>query len=65
VHGEDHEKRLKEVIAVREKLNAPVATLLDTKGPEVRLGDFENPDGVTINEGDKFVLRSFISLSER
>ena len=57
-HGayEDHEKRLKEVIAVREKLNAPVATLLDTKGPEVRLGDFENPDGVTINEGDKFVL---------
>ena len=57
-HGayEDHEKRLKEVIAVREKLNAPVATLLDTKGPEVRLGDFENPDGVTINEGDKFVF---------
>lgn len=57
-HGayEDHEKRLKEVIAVREKLNAPVATLLDTKGPEVRLGDFENPDGVTINDGDKFVL---------
>ena len=57
-HGayEDHEKRLKEVIAVREKLNAPIATLLDTKGPEVRLGDFENPDGVTINEGDKFVL---------
>ena len=47
-HGayEDHEKRLKEVIAVREKLNAPIATLLDTKGPEVRLGDFENPDGV-------------------
>ena len=58
-HGayEDHEKRLKEVIAVREKLNAPIATLLDTKGPEVRLGDFENPDGVVINEGDKFVLQ--------
>lgn len=57
-HGayEDHEKRLKEVLAVREKLNAPVATLLDTKGPEVRLGDFENPDGVTINHGDKFTL---------
>ena len=52
---DEHEKRLKEVIAVREKLNAPVATLLDTKGPEIRLGDFENPDGVTINEGDKFV----------
>lgn len=63
-HGayEDHEKRLKEVIAVREKLNAPIATLLDTKGPEVRLGDFENPDGVVINEGDKFVLTTKMCL---
>ncbi len=57
-HGayEDHEKRLNEVLAVRDKLNAPVATLLDTKGPEVRLGDFEDPNGVTINTGDKFTL---------
>ena len=63
-HGayEDHEKRLKEVIAVREKLNAPIATLLDTKGPEVRLGDFENPDGAVINEGDKFVLTTKMCL---
>lgn len=57
-HGsyEDHEKRLKEVIAVRNKLGKPVATLLDTKGPEVRLGDFENPEGVTVNQGDKYIL---------
>lgn len=57
-HGsyEDHEKRLNEVIAVREKMNQPIATLLDTKGPEVRLGDFENPEGVTIDTGDKYTL---------
>lgn len=57
-HGtyEDHEKRLNEVYEVRERLNLPIATLLDTKGPEVRLGDFENPDGVTIHSGDSFTL---------
>lgn len=57
-HGsyEDHEKRLEELIAVRKKLNLPIATLLDTKGPEIRLGDFENPEGVTIKTGDKYIL---------
>lgn len=57
-HGsyEDHEKRLKHVCAVRERLDRPVATLLDTKGPEIRLGDFENPNGVTVKSGDKFTL---------
>lgn len=57
-HGsyEDHEKRLEELIAVRKNLNLPIATLLDTKGPEIRLGDFENPEGVTIKTGDKYIL---------
>lgn len=57
-HGayEDHEKRLEELVALRKKLNMPIATLLDTKGPEIRLGDFEDPNGVEIKDGDKFVL---------
>lgn len=57
-HGtyEDHTKRLEHVVAMREKLGLPVATLLDTKGPEVRLGDFENPEGVTIHTGDRYIL---------
>lgn len=57
-HGayEDHEKRLEELVELRNKLNMPIATLLDTKGPEIRLGDFENPNGVEINDGDKFIL---------
>ena len=41
---------------LREKLNLPIASLLDTKGPEIRLGTFENPQGVEIKSGNKFVL---------
>ncbi len=57
-HGtyDEHTKRLEELVSLREKLNLPIATLLDTKGPEIRLGDFENPDGVVINAGDKYIL---------
>lgn len=57
-HGdyEIQKKRLNQLIALREKLDVPVATLLDTKGPEIRIGDFENPKGVVIHSGDTFTL---------
>lgn len=42
---------------VREKLNKPVALLLDTKGPEIRTGKLESGDEkVTINEGQEFTF---------
>lgn len=65
-HGsyEDHEKRLEEVAAVRKKLNQPIATLLDTKGPEIRLGDFENPEGAVINSGDKYTLTTMPCMGD-
>ena len=42
-HGshEEHGNRLAMLKNLREELNLPVATLLDTRGPEIRLGDLE------------------------
>lgn len=56
-HG-DHEEqkaRLETLMAVRRELGIPVAALLDTKGPEIRLRDFK--DGkVELKAGDHFTL---------
>ena len=43
-HGthEEQKKKLTSVLKVSNELGLPVATLLDTKGPEIRLRDFEN-----------------------
>ena len=37
---ENHLKRYQEVCRLREELGLPVATMLDTKGPEIRIGTF-------------------------
>lgn len=57
-HGEydTHEARFNEVVKIRNELQMPVATLLDTKGPEIRLGDFEDKNGVEIKNGEDFIL---------
>ncbi|MBQ4284381.1 MAG: pyruvate kinase, partial [Lachnospira sp.] len=52
-HG-DHEEqagRFALVKSVREELNIPLATLLDTKGPEIRTGELKDGKKVTLNEG--------------
>lgn len=56
-HGthEEHAKRVQEFDALRKELNLPVARLLDTKGPEIRIGDFEN-GSIMLKEGQKFTL---------
>lgn len=56
-HG-NHEYHLKLVNTlkkVREEINKPIALMLDTKGPEIRLGCFEN-GGVELKADDRFVL---------
>ncbi|MEE1019595.1 MAG: pyruvate kinase, partial [Acutalibacteraceae bacterium] len=40
---------------LRDELNLPIAMLADTKGPEIRLGTFEN-GSETLVEGQKFTL---------
>ena len=56
-HGshEEHKVRLDLVKKVREKLNQPIAILLDTKGPEIRTGQFAEPE-VLLEEGQKFTI---------
>ncbi|HEX2927817.1 MAG TPA: pyruvate kinase [Ruminiclostridium sp.] len=56
-HGthEQHKKRVDLFKKIREELNLPIPLLLDTKGPEIRTGNFKNGQ-VTLNENDEFVL---------
>ena len=56
-HGTHEEQKAKfaRVIKVSEEMKVPVATLQDTKGPEIRLRDFE--DGkVMLEKGQTFTL---------
>ena len=55
VHA-DHKRRFEQVKKIREELGKPVAMLLDTKGPEVRIGLLENNEKVLLKKGQKFVL---------
>ncbi len=56
-HG-DHEEqkgRLDRLKAIRTKINRPIAALLDTKGPEIRIREFAKGK-ITLTEGQKFTL---------
>ena len=57
-HGdyESHTERFNEVVRVRQALGVPLATLLDTKGPEIRLGTFASPSGAVVRPGDPYTL---------
>lgn len=56
-HGTHEEQKIKlsKVIKVSEEMKMPVATLLDTKGPEIRLRDFEGGK-VMLEKGQSFTL---------
>lgn len=56
-HGTHEEQRMKfmRVDKVRRELNLPVATMLDTKGPEIRLRDFEGGKAELVT-GQTFIL---------
>ena len=56
-HGshEEHKKRIDLLKKVRAKLNLPIAIMLDTKGPEYRIGVFKKGKE-TLLEGQEFTF---------
>ena len=56
-HGsyEEQAGRLEKLVALRKELDRPVAALLDTKGPEIRLKDFTEGK-VELTKGQTFTL---------
>lgn len=58
-HGtyEEHKTRLSLLRATAQELGEPIATLMDTKGPEIRLGAFKNQKAVLVKDST-FTLTS-------
>lgn len=58
-HGEhaDHKRMMDAVKQARAELGIPVAIMLDTKGPEYRIGRFEHSP-ITLKAGDSFTFTS-------
>ena len=56
-HGthEEHKKTIDMIKTVREKLNLPIAIMLDTKGPEYRIRTFKERK-VFVKEGETFTF---------
>ena len=56
-HGShaEHLDRLNRLKAIRDSMGRPVATILDTKGPEIRIRSFAEKS-ITLEAGDSFTL---------
>lgn len=65
-HGthEEHKKTIEAIKEVREELDLPIGIMLDTKGPEIRLGDFKE-EPVEVNQGDIFTFTTRDILGDK
>jgi pyruvate kinase len=67
-HGsvEENEETIELVKRVREELKVPLAIMLDTKGPDVRIGKFEG-GGVDLRDGQLFTFttRPTVGMNDR
>ena len=57
-HGsyEEHKGKLDLLDKVCKEMNKPIARLLDTKGPEIRTGNNEGGNKITLIEGEEIIL---------
>lgn len=51
----DHQEKINMIRRVREKLNLPIAIMLDTKGPEYRICTFKEGK-IHLSDGDEFTF---------
>ena len=65
-HGShpEHLARLNRLKSVRDAMGRPVATILDTKGPEIRIKSFDAKT-VTLETGDPFTLTTDDVVGDR
>lgn len=56
-HGthEEHKKRIDTIKKLREDIDEPIAIMLDTKGPEIRIKTFKEGH-IRINQGQNFII---------
>ncbi len=59
-HGtyEEHKVKISRIKKIREELNLPIAIMLDTKGPEIRLGNFSKPENIVQGQEFTFTTRT-------
>ena len=60
----EHQVRIDRIRKVANKLGLPIALMLDTKGPEIRLGDFKDGQ-IEVEIGDTFTLTTRDLLGDK
>jgi pyruvate kinase len=65
-HGDfkEHGARIEKVRRISKEMGVPVAILLDTKGPEIRLKTFGTEEKIALKSGDTFTLRCEDSVGD-
>ena len=51
-----HRNNIERVRRISDELSIPVAIMLDTKGPEIRTGELENHEKVTLETGNRAII---------
>lgn len=64
-HGsvEEHSNTIKLIKSVREEMKTPVAIMVDTRGPEVRVKTFEGGSGI-LKKGKHFTLYGYAKMGD-